>query len=487
MKRITIDPITRLEGHGKIEIFLKDDGEVDNVYFQVPELRGFEKFCEGRPVEEVPQIVTKICGVCPGCHHMASGKAVDGVFGVTPTPTAAKLRELFYMAHFVHSHIAHFYALAAPDFVVGPTAKPEERNIFGVINKVGLEIGGEVIKQRRLAQEIQALLGGHQTHVVMNTPGGVKRGLSEDERADIEKKAKGFIDFAKFSLKIFEDVVLNNKTYLDIILNGPYHLKLHSMGLVDDNNHVNFYDGKVRVVDVNGDEHCKYAPEDYRDFVEERVEPWSYLKFPFLKKIGWKGFVDGNDSGVYQATPLSRLNAADGMATPLAQKEYEKMYKTLGGKPVHNTLAMHWARLVELLYSAERCLELATDKDITGKDLRAKIKKIVGEGVGIVEAQRGTLTHHYWTDEKGIVTKANIIVGTTNNNAAICMSLKKAAQGLIKKGEEVTEGTLNMVEMAFRAYDPCFSCATHHLPGEMPFVLNIRDKEGNMLRTIKRH
>ncbi len=446
----------------------------------------FEKFCEGRPVEEVPQIVTKICGVCPGCHHMASGKAVDAVFGVKPTSTAVKLRELFYMAHFVHSHIAHFYALAAPDFVVGPTAKPEERNIFGVISKVGIEIGSEVIKQRRLAQEIQALLGGHQTHVVMNTPGGVKKGLTEIERKDIEKKANGFIEFSKFSLKLFEDVVLNNKTYLDIILNGPYALKLYSMGLVDENNMVNFYDGKVRVVDIDGKEHCKYAPNEYLDFVEERVESWSYLKFPYLKKIGWKGFEEGNDSGVYQATPLSRLNAAEGMATPLAQKEYERMFATLGGKPVHNTLAMHWARLIELLYASERLLELSTDPEITGTKLRTKIDKIVGEGVGIVEAQRGTLTHHYWTDDKGIVTKANIIVGTTNNNAAICMSIKKAAQGLIKKGEEVTEGTLNMIEMAFRAYDPCFSCATHHLPGEMPMVLNIRNQQGKIIDTIKR-
>lgn len=485
MKRITIDPITRLEGHGKIEIFLKDDGDVENVYFQVPELRGFEKFCEGRPVEELSQIVTKICGVCPGCHHMASGKAADAVYGVKPTPTAEKIRELFYMAHFVHSHIAHFYALAAPDFVVGPTAPAAERNILGVIGKVGVEIGTEVIKQRRIAQEIQALLGGHQTHVVLVVPGGVRKGLNEEQRADIEEKAKGFIEFSKFSLKIFEDIVLGNKDYVDIILNGPYSLNLHSMGLVDDNNKVNFYDGKVRVVDTEGNEHCKYAPEEYMDFVAERVEPWSYLKFPYLKKIGWKGFVDGQDSGVYHATPLSRLNAADGMATPLAQKEYEKMYETLGGKPVHATLAMHWARLIELLYSAERALELVTDPDITGKDLRAPLGK-PNEGVGIVEAQRGTLTHHYWTDEKGIVTKANIVVGTTNNNAAICMSLKKAAQGLIKKGVEVNDGILNMVEMAFRAYDPCFSCATHSLPGEMPMVVNFRDTEGKIIRTVKR-
>ncbi len=485
MKRITIDPITRLEGHGKIEIFTNGNGEVANVYFQVPELRGFEKFCEGRPVEELAQIVTKICGVCPGCHHMASGKAADMVFDVEPPPTAKKLRELFYMAHFVHSHIAHFYALAAPDFVVGPTAPPEERNILGVIKKVGKDIGTEVIKQRRLAQEIQALLGGHQTHVVMNMPGGVRKGLTEVERDDIIEKAKGFIEFAKFTLKIFDDVVLANKDYVDIIVNGPYNLNIHSMGLVDEDNKVNFCDGKVRVVDTLGNEHCKYAPMDYMDFVEERVEPWSYLKFPYLKKIGWKGFVDGQDSGVYHATPLSRLNAADGMATPLAQKEYERMYATLGGKPVQATLAMHWARLVELLYSAEHCLELALDPEITGKELRTPVGKAVGEGVGIVEAQRGTLTHHYWTDEKGIVQKVNIIVGTTNNNAAICMSLKKAAQGLIKKGTEVTDGILNMIEMAFRAYDPCFSCATHHLPGEMPLVVYIKNEKGEVLETLK--
>jgi F420-non-reducing hydrogenase large subunit len=487
MKRITIDPITRLEGHGKIEIFLNDQGEVENAYFQVPELRGFEKFCEGRPVEELPAITAKICGVCPGCHHMASGKAVDVVFGLEPPPTAKKLRELVYMAHFIHSHIAHFYALAAPDFVVGPDAPPAKRNILGVIEKVGKEIGTEVIKQRRIAQEIQALLAGHQTFMVMNIPGGVRRGLSEVERDDIVEKAKGFVEFAKFSLNLFGNVVLENKTYVDIILNGPYALTLHSMGLVDENNKVNFYDGKVRVVDTIGKELCKYAPSEYLDYVAERVEPWSYLKFPYLKQIGWKGFIDGQNSGVYHATPLSRLNAADGMATPLAQKEYERMYNTLGGKPVHATLAMHWARLVELLYSAEHCLELAMDPDITGKELCAPINGIPGEGVGIVEAQRGTLIHHYWTDEKGIVTKANIIVGTTNNNAAITMSIKKAAKGLIKKGVEVTDGILNMIEMAFRAYDPCLSCATHCLPGEMPMTLEIREADGELLQRVVRN
>ena len=223
------------------------------------------------------------------------------------------------------------------------------------------------------------------------------------------------------------------------------------------------------------------------DYVAEHVEPWSYLKFPYLKKIGWKGFIEGQNSGVYHATPLSRLNAADGMSTPLAQKEYDRMYTTLGGKPVHATLAMHWARLVELLYSAERCLELALDPDITGKELRAQLGAIPGEGVGIVEAQRGTLTHHYWTDDKGMVTRVNIIVGTTNNHAAICMSIKKAAEGFIKKGVEVNDGILNLIEMAFRAYDPCFSCATHCFPGQMPMILEIRENDGALLQRLIRN
>jgi F420-non-reducing hydrogenase large subunit len=487
MKQITIDPITRLEGHGKIEIFLDDDGNVDNAYFQVPELRGFEKFCEGRPVEELPQIVTKICGVCPGCHHMASGKAVDAVWGVTPPPTALKLRELFYMAHFVHSHIAHFYALAAPDFIVGPTASHLERNILGVIGKVGKEVVAEVIKQRRYAQEIQALLGGHQTHVVMNIPGGVRKGLTDEERDVVEKKAEGFVDFARFTLQIFENIVLGNSQYLDLIKNGPYQLNLHSMGLVDNQNLVNFYDGQVRVVDTAGNQICKYAPKDYLEHIAEHVEAWSYLKFPYLKAKGWHGLQDGQQSGIYHATPLSRLNASEGMATPLAHVEYQKMYEAFGTKPVHYTLAMHWARLIELLYAAERALELSRDKDITGKELRTPLGPVVGEGIGTVEAQRGTLTHHYFTDGRGIVKKVNLIVGTTNNNAAICLSVKMAASHFIHPEIEVNEGHLNLVEMAFRAYDPCFSCATHHLPGKMPLELRVRDKNGEIIRIVSRN
>ena len=258
------------------------------------------------------------------------------------------------------------------------------------------------------------------------------------------------------------------------------------MGLVDANNKVNFYDGKVRVVDTNGKELFKYSPSEYLNYVAEHTESFSYLKFPFLKKIGWKGFVEGQDSGIYWATPLARLNAADGMATPRAQEFYEIFYKALGGKPVKATLATHWARLIELLYAAERWLELVRDPEITSTELRADLTgKVPHEGVGIVEAPRGTLTHHYVTDENGIVQKVNLIVGTTNNYAPISLSIKKASQGLIKKGAKVNEGVLNMVEMAFRAYDPCFSCATHSIPGRVPLIINIRDQQGNILDTYK--
>jgi F420-non-reducing hydrogenase large subunit len=239
------------------------------------------------------------------------------------------------------------------------------------------------------------------------------------------------------------------------------------------------------VVDPDGKEFIKYAPQDYAEHIAEHVEPWTYLKFPYLKKVGWKGFVDGVESGVYCATPLSRLNAADGLATPRAQEEYERFYSTLGGKPVHQRLATHWARLIELLYAAERWVELASDPEITSPDFHAIPTEKPTEGVGIVEAPRGTLTHHYVTDERGVLTKVNLIVGTTNNYAPISMSIHKAASSLIRKGTVVTEGMLNMVEMAFRSYDPCFGCATHSLPGQMPLQVTIRDAQGNPIEVLK--
>lgn len=292
---------------------------------------------------------------------MASCKATDAVYKVDPPPAAKKLRELFYCAHICHSHIAHFYALAAPDFVLGPTSDPAKRNILGLVEKVGLQVGGEVIKHRAFAQSIQATIGGKATHPVCGIPGGMSKAINEDERKDFEEKAKSLVEFAKFSLKLFNDLVLINKEYLALITGEIYTMKSYYMGTVDANNKVNFYDGLLRLVNPDGKEVVKFKPAEYLDYIQEHTEPWTYMKFPFLKKIGWKGFAEGKDSGIYRVSPLARLNAADGMATPLAQAEYERMYKMLGGKPVHATLAMHWARLIELVYASERLLELCRD------------------------------------------------------------------------------------------------------------------------------
>jgi len=484
MKRITIDPITRLEGHGNISIFLNDEGNVENAYLQVPELRGFERFCEGRKAEDLPIITPRICGVCPVAHHFASTKALDAAFHVEPPSAAKKLRELMYSGYYIYDHILHFYFLGGPDFVVGPDAPPAERNILGVIQKVGVDIAKEVIKHRAYGQKMTAILGGKATHPTCGLPGGISKGLTEEEREDMEKMARASVEFAKFSLKLFDDVVLKNKNYVDLILSDPYTLKTYYMGMIDQNNRVNFYDGKVRVVDPQGKEFMKFAPSEYLDAIEERVEEWTYTKLTYLKKVGWKGLVDGATSGVYRVGPLGRLNASEGMATPLAQQEYKRMYETLGGKPVHSTLAFHWARLIELLYAAERAVELSTDEEITSKDLRSEAGR-PGEGVGIVEAARGTLIHHYQLDDDALVKKVNLIVATTNNASAICMSIRDAAKGLIHGGE-VNQGLLNMVEMAFRAYDPCWACATHLAIGQMPLKIRIYGHNNKLLKTLTR-
>jgi coenzyme F420-reducing hydrogenase alpha subunit len=390
-REIVIDPITRLEGHGKIDIFLDATGNVEKAFFQVPELRGFEKFAVGRPAEDMPQITSRICGVCPTAHHMAVTKTLDDLYKVEPPSAAKKIRELVYSAFFVEDHALHFFFLGGPDFVVGPTAPKAQRNILGVLGKVGLEIGREVI--------------------------GVRK--------------------------------------------------------------------QLRVVDPNGKEFLKFRAQEYLAHVAEHVEPWSYIKFCYLKDVGWKGFVDGPESGVYSVAPLARLNAAEGMATPKAQEAYIEFYKTLGGKPVHHTLANHWARLIELLYAAERMHELANDPEITSPNVRTIPAATPKEGIGVVEAPRGTLIHHYQTDEKGLITKANLIVATQNNAARIAMSVEKAARSVIKNGK-IDDGVLNLIEIAFRAYDPCHGCATHALPGQMPLIVRVYDSQKNLLRELRR-
>lgn len=485
MTRITIDPITRLEGHGKIEIFLDDQGNVANAYLQIPELRGFEQFAVGRPVEEMAVITNRICGVCPEAHHMAAAKAADAAYHVDPPRPAKLLRELLYSAFYCTDHTTHFYALGGPDFIMGPDAPVAERNILGVIHKVGLEIGSKVITMRKYGHTVIEMIGGRKVHPCTSLPGGVSHGITEEERREIEGMGRWAIDFARFTLQLFNQLVLENQAYRDLILGDIFYHRTYYIGMVDEQCRVNFYDGRISVVDPDGQRIGLYAPAEYTDWIAEHIEPWTYLKFPYLKKIGWQGLVDGKESGIYMATPLSRLNAADGMATSLAQEEYEKFYQTMGGKPVHHRLAIHWARLIELLYAAERWVELATDPEITSNDIRRLPVEIPTEGVGMVEAPRGTLTHHYVTDRRGIVTRANLVVGTANNYAPISMSILKAAKAFIHGGAVIEEGLLNRVEMAFRAYDPCFGCATHNLPGQYPLEINIRTHDGKIYKRIR--
>jgi F420-non-reducing hydrogenase large subunit len=484
-RRITIDPITRLEGHGKIEVFLDEQGDVERAYFQVPELRGFEKFAEGRPAEDMPQITSRICGVCPTAHHMAATKALDALYQVAPPPAARKIRELFYSTFMAEDHALHFYFLGGPDFIVGPQAPAAERNVLGVIAKVGIEVGQKVIAMRRKLRELMALVGGKAAHPVLGLPGGVAKRLTADDQKQFQQVAAEAVDFAQFTLATFESVVLKNSDYVQLICSEMFTHRTYYLGLMDEENRVNFYDGSLRVVSPEGKQYAKFRADQYLDYVAEHVEPWSYIKFAFLKPLGWKGFADGPESSIYCVAPLARLNAAEAMATPLAQEAYQKFFATLGGKPVHHTLANHWARVIELLYAAERMKALAADPEIIDPNVRTLPKATPKEGIGVVEAPRGTLIHHYQTDEKGLITKANLIVATQNNAARIAMSVEKAARGLITRGN-VSEGVLNMVEMAFRAYDPCHGCATHSLPGSMPLLLRVHDRGGNVVATLRR-
>lgn len=485
MKTITIDPITRLEGHGKINIFLNDKGNVENAYLQIPELRGFERFCQGRRAEDMPQITSRICGVCPVAHHFAATKALDAAFQVEPPSAAKKLRELMYAGYIIYDHTLHFYYLGGPDFVVGPDAPAAKRNIIGVIEKAGVEIGKEVIKHRAFGQKITAILGGKATHPVCGLPGGVSKSINKEEVNDIEKMTKSCKEFAMFTLKLFDDIVLKNKDYVNLITSDPYQLKTYNMGLVDSKNNVNFYDGNIRVTDQQGKEHSRFDVKKYHNNISEHVEEWNYMQFPYIKNIGWNGLTDGKESGIYRVGPLGRLNAAEGMATPLADKEYKRMFETLGGRPVNSTLAFHWARLIELLYATERAQELIQDPEITSDDIRNPVGE-PGEGMGVVEAARGTLIHHYKLNKQGLIDKANLIVATTNNAGAITMSVRDAAKGLISNGK-VDDGILNKVEMAFRAYDPCFACATHTLPGGMPLEIEIYDHTKNLYKRLKQN
>jgi len=480
MRKIEIHPITRLEGEARIYIIL-DNGKVKDAYFQVLEFKGFERFCVGRPVEELPRIVTRICGVCPWAHHMASGKAVDAVFGRDPPPTAKKIRELAYCAHILDSHTLHFYYLAVPDFLVSPEAPREQRNIIYLYKK-SPEAVKEIVNMRKMITKIETIIGGKSIHPVCAVPGGVSKKLSEEERKEIEEYSKSLIKFCEKWIEIWEKELIPK--YKEVIYSDIYYLKTYYMGVVGENNSLNFYDGMIRVVDQKGHEVAKFKPDDYLDYIAERVLPWSYTKFPYLKSIGWKGLVDGEMSGIYRVGPLGRLNVIDRITTEKAQRAYERFVEA-GGKPVHATMFYHWARLIEMLYASERILELAQDDEITSENIVNYEGEFNGKGVGVVEAPRGILFHHYETDENALVKLVNLIIPTTQNNPSISLEIKNSAKKLLK-GKQITDGLLNRIEMAFRAYDPCLACSTHSLPGKLPLRIILMDPEGNIMGEIKR-
>jgi F420-non-reducing hydrogenase large subunit len=385
----------------------------------------------------------------------------------------------------VEDHLLHFFFLGGPDFVVGASAPKAERNILGVVARVGAEVAGRVLDVRKRCREVLSLIGGRAVHPVCGLPGGVSKALTEGDRPTIREAAQQSIEFCEYALGVFDELVLQHEAHRDLVLGDAYQHRTNYMGLVDDAGKVSFYDGQVRVVDPDGQRIAQFGPSEYTDHIAEHVEPWTYVKFSYLRSIGWKGFVDGPDSGVFRVAPLARLNVADGLATPRAQAAYEKMQAVLGTGPLHYTLAFHWARLIEALFASERMLELAEHPDLCDPLVRVLPTATPKEGVGIVEAPRGTLIHHYQTDERGVITGAHLIVATQNNVAAICMSIEKAAKAFIRGGQ-VSDGLLNMVEMAFRAYDPCFACATHSFAGATPLCIDIVGADGQLLRQIQR-
>lgn len=446
-KVINIQPVTRIEGHSKIAITLDDAGNVVDTKVHVQNLRGFEKFCEGRPVEEMPRTVCHICGICPWAHHLASSKAADACFGVTPPATAVKLRRLMQSIAYVSDKILNFYFLAAPDFVIGPDADYSVRNVVGII-KAAPDIAKQVVHMRHLGAQMLEAFAGRAIHPTFSVPGGVSKPMTEAERQKMLPQAQELLEFSKFSMKFAKENVFPK--YLDAIKSIGI-IKVGFLGTVRDDGSLDFYDGKLRMMKPDGS-YDDFAYEQYLDYIGESVEPWSYQKFPYAKKWGKLSLSLENPVGVYRTNCLARINVADKMATPLAQAELEE-FRAAFGRPAHYTLLYHYARLIELMQAAETAVELLNDPEITGTNIRVLIEPKAGRGVGCVEAPRGTLIHDYECDNDGLITQVNLIVGTTHNNAAINLSVNQAAKEFIKDGK-YDQGILNKVEMAIRAYDP---------------------------------
>jgi NAD-reducing hydrogenase large subunit len=473
MQKITIEPVTRIEGHAKVTIHLNDKGKVDHAFFHVNEWRGFEKFTEGRPFFEMPQITPRICGICPVSHHLSAAKACDQIVGVTPPRPARLLRELMHMGQYVQSHSMHFFELAGPDLLLGFDADPAIRNVVGII-QANPDLAVKAVRLRAFGQEIIRKLGGRRIHPNHSIPGGVNAPLSSQDRDEILSQIDEMTDTIKMAIDVAKGWF---EGHMDVVDNFAVFPSGY-MGLVDEQGGLQLYDGRLRLIDRNGDRLEEFDPQDYLDYIGEHVEDWSYLKFPFYLKMGWP-------KGTYRVGPLARLNVAEKINTPLANEEFSHFKSLGGGKPVEATLWYHYARLIEDLYAIERAKEILLDPDVLSTDLATDYAGPTGEGVGCIEAPRGTLIHHYKTDQNGMLTKVNLIVATGHNNWAMSNSVEMVAKTYVD-GKKLTEGMLNRVEAAIRAYDPCLSCSTHAI-GAMPILLELVDSDGIVLDRICRN
>ena len=472
-KKITIEPVTRIEGHAKITLDVGDDGRVADAKFHVVEFRGFEKFVEGRHFTEMPTVTSRICGICPVSHHLAAAKAGDALVGATPPRSATLLRRLMHKGQLIQSHALSFFHLSSPDLLIGWDADPAKRNILGLVAEKP-EVAKRGIALRRFGQEIIEAVGGRKIHPEVCVPGGMSRRLSTEDRDRLRAGIDEALGHAAFGLDLLKQYVEDHRQEVESFAVFPSKY----LSLVTADGGLEVYDGLLRIVDENGTPlEAGWDPADYLGLIGEVTEDWSYLKFPFYRP-------DGYPEGSYRVGPLARLNVADEVPTPRAAKEWEIWRGLASGRPVGGSMFYHWARLIEILFSLERAADLLDDEDITGSDLIATTDRVHEEGVGVIEAPRGTLIHHYWANPDGSVARANLIVATGHNNYAMNRAILDVARQYVD-GTHVEEGMLNRVEAAIRCYDPCLSCSTHAV-GQMPLVVELRGPDGTLLETVTR-
>ncbi len=466
--KIIIEPVTRVEGHGKVSILLDENGQVTRARLHIVEFRGFERFIQGRPYWEVPVTVQRLCGICPVSHHLAAAKAMDVIVGADKlTPTAEKMRRLMHYGQIYQSHALHFFHLVSPDLLFGFDADPAVRNIIGVIKKYP-ELAVQGVMMRKYGQEIIKVTAGKKIHGTGAIPGGINKNLSIAERDSLLKDIDQQIEWSRGALKIAKDYTVEHLDELSDF--GSFNS--NHLSLIRADGAMDLYDGGLRAIDAEGNKIFDHVDsQNYIDYIAEEVKDWSYMKFPFMKQLG-------TEKGWYRVGPLSRVNTADFIDTPEAEEARVEFMALTGGKPNNITMAYHWARMIEVLHSAEKIRDLLNDTDLQGDDLVVKGERR-SEGVGLIEAPRGTLFHHYRVNEDDQVTMANLIVSTTSNNVPMNLAVEKVAKKYLS-GTEVTEGLLNRVEVAIRAYDPCLSCATHAL-GKMPLTVTVVDHNGQVI------